>query len=197
MKKFLAVIALSTALFANAQSSKREEGIKIGIKAGINASTLNGDMTDNSSMRNGLHFGLVSEIILSDQFSFQPELLYSAQGLRYDSTPALSSSKSRYDYINVPLMVKYYAYDKLSVEFGPQVGFLINADNRSNAGNADIEDQNIVDFGMNLGLGYELKNGIFFQGRYNLGITNVNGADNKDTVKYTNSVFQVSVGVLF
>lgn len=197
MKKFLAVIALSTALFANAQSSKREEGIKIGIKAGINASTFNGDNTENSSMRNGLHFGLVSEIILSDQFSFQPELLYSAQGLRYDSTVAAPSSKSRYDYINVPLMVKYYAYEKLSVEFGPQVGFLINADNRSNAGNDKIDDQNIVDFGMNLGLGYELKNGIFFQGRYNLGITNVNGNEFKDTVKYTNSVFQVSVGVLF
>lgn len=193
MKKFLAVIALSTALFANAQSSKREEGIKIGIKAGINASTFNGDLMDDTTMRNGLHFGLVSEIILSDQFSFQPELLYSAQGFKSD-TP---SSKSRYDYINVPLMVKYYAYDKLSVEFGPQVGFLINADNRSNAGNVDIDDQNIVDFGMNLGLGYELKNGIFFQGRYNLGITNVNGADNKDVVKRTNSVFQVSVGVLF
>jgi len=195
MKKFLLVITLCASFLSNAQSSKREEGIKIGIKAGINMSTFNGDIAEDSSMRNGLHFGLVSEIILSDQFSFQPELLFSAQGYKNDTAGA--SSKERFNYINVPLMVKYYAYDKLSVEFGPQVGFLINADSRSNAGNTDIDDQNIVDFGMNLGLGYELKNGIFFQGRYNLGITNVNGAQNNDQFKYTNSVFQLSVGVLF
>ena len=195
MKKIYLVLLVCSSIITSAQSSKREEGIKIGIKAGINFSNFNGDVPDNNLMRNGLHFGVLSEIIVSDKFSFQPELLYSAQGFK-DDTPGLSS-KNRYDYINIPLMVKYYAYNNLSVEFGPQVGFLINADNRSNAGNADIPDQNIVDFGMNLGLGYELPNGIFFQGRYNLGITNVNGASNNDQIKYTNSVFQLSVGVFF
>ena len=197
MRKILLLLTWFSALYSSAQSSKRDEGIKFGIKAGINSSSFNGDVPENISMRNGLHAGIVTEIIISDQFSFQPELLFSAQGLKLDNSTNQPSSKQRFNYINLPLLVKYYAYDKLSVEFGPQVGFLINADNRSNEGNQDIKDQNIVDFGMDLGLGYELKNGIFFQGRYNLGITNVNGADNNDAFKYTNSVFQVSVGVFF
>lgn len=194
MKKLLAVIALSTALFANAQSSKREEGIKLGIKAGINMSNFNGDLEDNA-MRYGLHIGVVSEIILSDQFSFQPELLYSAQGYKNETPGAFS--KDKFDYVNVPLMIKYYAADKFSIEAGPQVGFLVNSIRRNNDGNTDIDDQNVVDFGINAGVGYELKNGIFFQGRYNLGITNVNGGPGADAFKYTNSVFQLSVGVLF
>lgn len=179
---------------ANAQSSKREEGIKFGVKAGINASNFAGDL-QNNKMRNGLHIGFVSEIIVSDQFSIQPELLYSAQGYK-NETPG-SFSKSKFDYINLPILVKYYAVDKLSIEAGPQVGFLLNSVNRSNNGNTDINDQSTVDFGIDLGLGYELPSGVFFQGRYNLGITNANNAANADAFKYTNSVFQLSIGVLF
>lgn len=193
-KKILLLLTLSTMFIINAQSTKREEGLKFGIKAGVNFSNFNGDI-ENNAMRNGLHFGLVTEIILSDQFSFQPELLFSAQGYKNETPGAFS--KSKFDYIVLPLLVKYYAIDKLSIEAGPQVGFLINAFDRDNEGNTDIEEQNLVDFSMGLGLGYEIKNGIFIQGRYNLGTTNVNGADNADAMKYTNSVFQVSIGCLF
>ncbi len=192
-KKILLAVVLCTCFLANAQTSKREEGIKFGIKGGINLSNFNGDVEDNA-MRYGLHIGMVSEIIISDKFSFQPELLYSAQGFK-NETPN-NFSKAKFDYVNLPLMIKYYAADKFSVEAGPQVGFLVNAKNRDNSGNTSIDDQNVVDFGINAGVGYELKNGMFFQGRYNLGITNVNG-DSNGAVKYTNSVFQLSIGVLF
>lgn len=178
-------------LSLNAQSSKREEGIKFGIKAGINASNFNGDV-NNNKMRNGLHIGMVSEIIVNDKISIQPELLFSAQGYKNED-PAVYG-KSKFDYVILPVLFKYYAMDKLSIEAGPQVGFLVNSFNRDNNGNTKIENQNVVDFGVDLGLGYEIYNGIFFQGRYNLGITNVN---NNNAVKYTNSVFQLSVGVLF
>jgi hypothetical protein len=193
-KKIVLAMALCACFLSNAQSSKREEGIKLGIKGGINLSNFNGDLEDNAT-RYGLHIGMVSEIILSDKFSFQPELLYSAQGYKNETPDAFS--KDKFDYINLPLMIKYYAADKFSIEAGPQVGFLINSKRRGNDGNTDIDDQNAVDFGINAGIGYELKNGIFFQGRYNLGITNVNGAPDADAFKYTNSVFQISVGVLF
>lgn len=190
----LTITILCIVLSSNAQSSKREEGIKFGLKAGINASNFNGDVKDNA-MRYGLHIGVLSEIIISDKFSLQPELLYSAQGYKNES-PA-SFSKSKFDYVLLPVLVKYYAIDNLSVEAGPQVGFLVNSINRDNDGNTDIKDQSLVDFGVNLGLGYELSNGIFLQGRYNLGITNVNNATNASAFKYTNSVFQLSIGCLF
>jgi hypothetical protein len=48
---------------------------------------------------------------------------------------------------------------------------------------------------LNLGLAYDLKNGIFFQTRYNLGLSNINSGANANAVKYTNSVIQLSVGI--
>lgn len=193
-KKFMTAIALIAFFIGSAQSSKREEGIKLGIKGGLNIANFNGDVEDNV-MRTSIHLGFVTEFIVSDKWSFQPEIMFSGQGFRSEDPAGFS--KQKFDYIIVPLLAKHYIADRLSIEAGPQVGFLVNATNRDNTGNTDIEEQNIVDFGVDLGLGYELKNGVFFQGRYNLGITNVNGADNADTLKYTNSVFQFSVGVLF
>ena len=193
-KSILLLIAYFTILHLNAQSSKREEGIQFGLKAGLNASNFSGDLKDNK-MRNGLHIGLVTEIIISDKFSLQPELLYSAQGYK-DETPD-AFSKQKFDYLNVPVLVKYYVANNLSIEGGPQVGYLLNAITRDNDGNTSIPEQSKVDFGVDLGLSYELTSGVFFQGRYNLGITNVNAASNASAFTYANSVFQLSVGCFF
>lgn len=195
MKKCISIfIILFVILQTQAQTSKREEGIKFGIKGGINASNFMGDVEDNA-MRYGLHIGILSEIIINDKISLQPELLYSAQGFK-NETPGFYS-KSKFDYILLPVLVKYYAAEKLSIEAGPQVGFLVNSINRDNNGNTDIKDQSIVDFGVNLGMSYDLSNGIFVSGRYNLGITNVNNSKTSGAFNYTNSVFQLSVGILF
>src|SRR5690606_37137083 len=134
--------------------------------------------------------GFLAEVIISDKASFQPELLYSGQGYVGEET------KKKFNYINVPLLLKYYVADNISIEAGPQVGFLINSIERGNNGNTDFEDQNVVDFGVSIGLGYEFPSGIFFQGRYNLGLTNINGSDDSDKFSYSNSVFQISVGYM-
>jgi len=176
------------------QSSKREEGMKLGFKAGLNVSNFMSEdikEAEDMAIRTSIHIGFLAEVIVSDKVSFQPELLYSGQGFVGEDT------KKKFNYINVPLLLKYYVAENISIEAGPQVGFLISAVERGNAGNTDLEDQSFIDFGVNLGLGYELPSGIFFQGRYNLGLTNINGADNSDTLKYTNSVFQISVGYMF
>ena len=195
MKK-ISILIVTFCMFCNtnAQKSKREEGIKFGIKGGINASNFNGDIEDNK-MRYGLHIGLLAEIIINDQFSLQPEAIYSAQGFKNETPGAFS--KSKFDYINLPVLIKYYPMNNFSIEAGPQIGFLINAIDKSNAGNADIDDQNVLDFSINAGVAYKLQSGIFFQARYSLGIINVNGADNASAFKYTNSVFQLSIGCLF
>lgn len=174
------------------QSSKREEGIKLGFKAGLNVSNfMSDDIEEDMAIRTSIHIGFLAEVIISDKASFQPELLYSGQGYVGEAT------KKKFNYINVPLLLKYYVAENISIEAGPQVGFLISSIERGNDGNADFEDQNLIDFGVNVGLGYELPSGIFFQGRYNLGLTNINGSDGADTFKYSNSVFQISVGYMF
>lgn len=192
MKKFIVIVLIICCATTNAQKSKKDEGIVFGIKGGLNISNLIGDIQD-TSIRTSVHLGVLSEIIVSDHFSIQPEILYSGQGFSGRDTPGFSRSK--YDYINLPVLAKIYVAEKLSVEAGPQIGFLLSAKERTTDDNITIPNQKAVDFGLNLGLAYDLKNGVFFQSRYNLGLSNVNSGPTSNGVKYANSVIQLSVGV--
>lgn len=90
-------------------------------------------------------------------------------------------------------MGKYYVVKGLSLEAGPQLGFLLSAKNES----TNVKDSfKTFDFGVNLGLGYKLNNGLNFGARYNLGLTNINDSEGSSG-KNRNGVIQVSVGYFF
>ena len=192
MKKlFFLTLALCTMLAVNAQKSKRDEGIKLGIKGGLNVANLMGDVED-VAIRTSIHAGLVAEIIVNDKFSIQPELLYSGQGASKTST---GGGRIKLDYITLPVLAKFPIANHLSLEAGPQVGFLVSGKYKTNDSNDKIEDTKTIDFGLNAGLNYELNNGVFFQARYNLGLTDVGYAG--DNIRASNAVIQFSIGKLF
>lgn len=183
MKKIVLVTVI--AVFGLVKVNAQE--IKFGAKAGINLASISGDNTENIDAVTSFNFGLVAEIPISEKFSFQPELMYSGQGYSFnDNTIALS-------YLNIPLMGKYYLTKGLSLEAGPQVGFLLSAKNES----IDVKDSfKTLDFGLNFGVGYKLENGLNFGARYNLGLSDINNIDGFNS-KNKNGVFQVSVGYFF
>ncbi|MCC9065799.1 porin family protein [Flavobacterium piscisymbiosum] len=183
MKNFL-LLAVATVLgFASATAQE----IKFGVKGGLNFANISGDNTKGIDVVTAFNFGVVSEIPLSEKFSFQPEIMYSGQGYSFDdNTVALN-------YLNIPLMGKYYLTKGLSVEAGPQIGFLLSAKNEK----TNVKDSfKTFDFGVNFGLGYKLDNGLNFGARYNLGLTDINDLEGFSS-KNKNGVFQVSVGYFF
>lgn len=197
MKKIVLFLGILFCVQTNAQSSKREEGIVIGIKGGLNMSSFMGDIKDQS-MRTSIHLGLLAEIIVSDNFSVQPELLYSGQGSSDNSVSGFSRYKL--DYITLPILGKFGLTDKLSFEAGPQLGLLVSAKNKTDDANAKIDGVKTLDFGLNAGLEYELSSGVIFQGRYNLGLTDTGLVEAIDGIKNkraSNSVIQFSIGYLF
>jgi len=195
MKKInlILVITILTVISLNAQN--------FGVKAGLNLANLSGDeYLEEFDMRTSFHIGGVYEVEISDNFSFQPELMYSAQGAQMSEGSAKVVVKL--DYINIPLMAKFYAADGFSIEAGPQVGFLIVAETKYEAeGESETDDikddSNTIDFGLNFGLGYKLESGLNFGARYNLGLTTIvkEEEDYDETVK--NGVIQISVGYFF
>ncbi len=192
MKKSLIVfIAISITAFANAQKTKQDEGIKLGIKGGLNVTNLMGDVKD-VAIRTSIHAGLVAEIIVSDKFSIQPELLYSGQGATVTSD---GGGRIKLDYITLPVLAKFPIAKNLSLEAGPQVGFLISGKYKTNDSNEKIEGLKTIDFGLDAGLEYELNNGVFFQARYNIGLTDIGYAG--DNNRASNSVIQFSIGKQF
>lgn len=192
-KRIILLVALCSIGLANAQKDKREEGIKLGIKGGLNVSNIMGDAKD-VSIRTSVNIGLLAEIIVTDKFSIQPELLYSGQGATSTSDSPLLG-RLKLDYVILPVLAKFPLASGLSLEAGPQLGMLVSAKNKTNDSNDKIEDINTLDFGLDAGLEYELKSGVIFQGRYNLGLTNINDAS--DNERWSNGVISVSVGYLF
>lgn len=174
--------------------------VKYGAKAGVNFATLNGDTADEAdlNMRTSFHVGGVAEIMFNDQFSFQPELLYSSQGAQFEDAALDLEAKLKLDYLTLPLMGKYYPIEGLSLQLGPQVGYLVSAKSEVEIGGVsdeeDVKDDfKSIEFGVNVGAGYKLSSGLFFDARYNLGLSTIND-DNADDF---NAVIQLSVGFLF
>jgi len=206
MKKLIlcGAIALFGFLSANAQE------VKFGAKAGVNLATIGGDVEDADG-RTSFHVGGVAEIMISDKFSVQPELLYSAQGLQSEYTETIFGSdvkfeeKLKLDYINLPIMAKFYVAEGLSIEAGPQVGFLISAESEVEAsfeGDSENQTEDVkdgfksVDFAAGIGLGYKLDSGLNFSARYTLGLANI-AEDAGDDFSIQNNVLQVSLGYMF
>ena len=220
MKKIiLSVIAIATFGFSQAQE------VKYGAKVGLNVATLNGDVEDAKSLI-GAHLGGFVEIKINEKFSFQPELLYSMQGAKTESSYSetdfgytyieTEETKLKLGYLNLPLMAKYFATDKLYLEAGPQIGFLVSAkydsdysyvviddsdgsifDSESDSTSGDYKDfVKSVDFGFNVGLGYEFTENMFAGARYNLGLSDINDVNGSND-KIGNGVFQLSFGYKF
>jgi len=191
------------------------QDITYGLKAGpnfANVTTSESEMNDAIDMRTAFHLGGVVEFAFTDQFALQTELLYSAKGYKFSfvssyimitrSVPETTINQTyKFDYINIPIMAKYYVAEGFSLQAGPQFGFLIAANVETEIeGNTETDDfkDNIesFDFGLGFGLGYKMENGIFADARYVLGLSNLaKEAEGDFTVK--NGIIQVSIGYMF
>jgi hypothetical protein len=188
MKKSHLLILLVTFISINLSAQTY-----FGFKVGANFANFVGDV-ENNAIKPSFHVGGVAEIQITDVFSVQPEILFSMQGYQ-DKDDSLI--KYNYHYVNVPLMVKYFVGENVSIDAGPQVGLLLYS-KRSN-GHEDLDDlkdaSNSFDYGMNLGASYEMNNGIFMSARYYYGLANVLNTD--DNLKANNTVIQISLGYKF
>ncbi|TVZ28178.1 opacity protein-like surface antigen [Gillisia sp. Hel_I_86] len=205
MKKSILLIGMA---LLSIGSLSAQESVYFGVKGGLNLSTFRGDGFgdfDNPSSRTSFNLGLLAEIPLSDKFSVQPEVLYSGQGYDIASRNNANDVEYQLDYINVPVLAKYYLIEGLSIEAGPQIGFLVNSEIDSNPSGdgGDValnEDQfNKVDLSLGLGASYKFRGGFFVNARYNFGLSDVYddsyvGFKNSD-VKH--SVFQGGIGFMF
>ena len=125
MKKLLLFAAVAVFGLSNVNAQE----VKFGAKAGVNFATITGDETSGVDSRTAFHIGGVAEIVISEKFSFQPELMYSGQGAKESYSEEGYSEDYTYklDYLNVPLMAKFYVAEGFSLEAGPQIGLGISA----------------------------------------------------------------------
>lgn len=175
MRSFVLLVLFTLCTFTIAHSQS------YGIKGGVNFANLSGSDADGADGITGLHLGLVAEFKIFQNLALQPELVYSAQGAK------INDVDYKLGYLTLPVMAKFYLNDKLSVHAGPQFGILISE-------NDEIKeaDNNSTDFGISAGIEYNIFGGLFVQGRYNNGLSEIT-----DNAEIKNSVFQLSIGYLF
>lgn len=160
-----------------------------GIKGGLNVASLSN--IQGGSSRLGYHAGFLLHVHATPQFAVQPEFLYSSQGAKYTT----SNAEHNLDlgYLNVPVLLQYMAGSGFRLETGPQLGFLVNVDDKLNGtstGFFSSSDFKKTDVSWAIGAGYEGRSGLGIDARYNLGLSNIN---NYGTTTIHNNVFQVGL----
>ncbi|MCH6560605.1 PorT family protein [candidate division KSB1 bacterium] len=106
-------------------------------------------------------------------------------------------------YIEVPAMIKFpfgSGDTKPYVMVGPTVGYLLSAKVKDDMEEQDIKDDvKNFDFGLAFGGGVSLpmgNNTVFVEGRYSLGLSDINDDPNDDTKIKTKGI-QIMAGITF
>jgi hypothetical protein len=200
MKKF--IIAAAVGVFGVLSVQAQE--IDFGVKVGANFAKLQGDDIEDANGRTGIHVGLTGEYMFGESFGLQVEAVYSQQGLQIDATDFSPEAKLKLDYINVPVLAKFYlAQSGFSIEAGPQIGFLVSDKLEVGGENVDEElNAETIDLSAGGGLAYKFKEGSTLEGlslttRYMIGLSNVYKDDQAFGDDITNSNFQISIGYKF
>ena len=199
MKKvFVLIAAAIVCMSASAQ-------LQFGAKVGFDLTHFWGEDAEHG-MKPSYQAGLVMEYKFNPHFAIAPEVVFASQGAKTDKyviEGVVVKGTFNTNYINVPVMLKYYATPNFSIDFGPQVGFNVYSKVTASGKVSSIEAKEsidlkdgtkTVDFGLGLGGTYNLTDNAFVQARYTLGMTKVFDGDlNKDK----NGNIQIAFGMKF
>ena len=184
---FLSMLAIATG--ATAQ-------FHIGAKAGANITKIDGK-SFKEQFKYGYHVGGFAEIGFGNKLGIQPEVLFNQYNTTVDSNfshiyqHAFSNNNVKLNYLSIPILLNYKLIGNfLTLQAGPQFGVLINKDKNlfQNGGNAFKDG----DFSMIGGVQLKLSS-LRLNGRYVVGLNNINDIDNQN--KWKSQGFQLSLGV--
>ena len=173
-KKLMILLAMLACVSASAQ-------VKFGAKVGLDLTNFWGKECGHQLVLN-YQAGLLMEYKFHPHFGISPEVVFAAQGGQEKADDAsdvggfIRSDKHYHtNYINVPVMLKYYPAQDFSIDFGPQVGFNVYSKYTKDKHEATYykDMTKAVDFGLGLGCTYDLDKNVFMQVRYTLGLTRV------------------------
>lgn len=199
MKKLITifcVLMLSAPAFAQ---------FSYGVKADITFTSV-----ENEDGETGYSVGLVGEYRFNYLFSLQLEAAYSSQlnyeghKITFDENMCMTVEGLRkFHYIDIPLLFKVHVLSGLSLDVGPQLGFVMGKKFREtwvdtgDGGFFDKSDNGTyksLETGLAVGISYRFSRRMETSARYNFGLTNVAKIGDKWS---KNGVFQIGLGYRF
>ena len=166
-------LGLATAFFLMLGTASAQHA-NFGVKGGLNLYNIQNDNNAKYDSKIGFHLGMLLHIHMAPHFAIQPELLYSAQGAKYNT--GIGDINLKLEYANVPFMFQYMFDNGFRLSAGPQVGFLTNAKAEVNGSDSDVKDDiKKIDIAIGAGIGYiNPASGWGVDARYNHGLSNIN-----------------------
>ena len=150
-----------------------------GVKFGVNASSMSfssDNTTEKYNSNISYYLGFFGEVKLKNNLYIQPELLYSRVGSN------VGIVAFRLHYIQIPVLAKYYITNWFSIDAGPQFGLLASSSvgqNHTLYGSSSTLSKNAnqffnsIDFGLNIGLNFNISKTTVINTRYYHGIANI------------------------
>jgi len=185
MKYFFSLITL---LFVNCLSVAQ---ISWGMKSGFNVSSL-GNNNSLYEAKLGFHTGLYYLQRLEPQYGLQLEVQYSLQGAR---DARVNSRSQSYNYIHLPILIKFYLNENVFAEVGPQGSYLLKANAFDEDVKFDVTNEvKRWDISGLIGMGYETSFGGNLGLRFAWGFTNTSGAPLGNDLVFRNWMLQLYLG---
>ncbi len=164
-------------------TSVQAQDARMGIKGGLNVTNLYLEDVNDENARFGFNLGLYGQILSSDVFAIQPELLFSTKGAKWEYTGALDQTIDfNTNYLDLPVLAVFKLGKSAEIHAGPYAGYLLSAkikydgDFANGTDNIDRDDLNTIDYGLVGGFG--LNFGAMQVGaRYNYGLAKIADSD--------------------
>lgn len=180
---FIVVTILATSLdntlFAQARA---------GVKGGLNVSNLYIDDLDDENARYGFNVGLFGQVLASETFAIQPELLYSTKGSKAFYEGIINQTvKYNLNYLDLPVLAVFKLGESAEIHVGPYASYLLNANISYEGdianGDDEIDKDHLKSFDYGLVGGFGLNFGAVQVGaRYNYGLAKIADSDAADLV---------------
>lgn len=174
--------------------------VRPGLKSGLNIS----DVSNlNLEATSGIYAGAFAHIRISDIYTIQPELLYSAQGGKARN---IGESDLELDYVLFSFANKLFVSRKMGLHFivGPSLELNLDGDHLEYDDGEwtwDNDGPTLFDIAIFTGIGYEFPFGLMLEARYKQGLFDVadfvNNLDDDFSDKSLNSVFQIGAAYKF
>lgn len=214
-KTLLLFSLIGLTIFSYAQTAT------LGIKAGVNFSSLSVSTGGSSSSTTGFNVGAIADFNVAKDLSIQPGVFFTTKGGSAESNTTSGSytTHSKEDltlnYLEVPVNVLYHipvSAGKIFVGGGPYIALGLSGKDKysasatsgssSSSASGDIDvtfgsssgDVKNPDFGINFMGGIKLQNNLLFSIGYGLGLANLSNMSGTTT---QNRSFNLSVGYFF
>jgi hypothetical protein len=182
---------LSALLFSAFAIASQAQGFHIGAKLGGNLTKIEGQSFDDG-FKLSYQLGGFAEIDFTKRLGIQPEVLFSQVSTKTTTFNGNLAPNTDYklSYLSIPLLLRINAGKLLTFHVGPQYSILLN--NENSLIQNGKEAFKTGDFSMVGGVQLNISS-LKVYGRYNIGLSNINDIDNKESWK--SQQIQLGIGL--